>query len=430
MPQTVALRLYVLLFFLVSSIANSADFEEPSAILRTEDAIGFAFNTRGSLAVDSRDHACAAYYIADDVSKPPQNRIWLIDISGGDPSSPVRIDHAPTGGGRHPKIAFDAAGILHAVWQDYRHVTAGGNYIDNVEIFYNRRPTGGVFPSEDIRISHTNAGHKGDNGFLPQIAIGANGRVHIAWYDFTASGNNAEIYLRSSGGAGEFPDQIGIDNFRVTTIDSADDLVSHWMPDAAALPGGEVYIVWGVQQGFQGIFPLQGRSIAQDRTLGAIETIAEQGGSFLDPPRLAADKVGNLGLIYTIRSEGMNSICFQYRPREGVWSNPAFINETGADSSQPCLAFDMNGTVHLVWQEDMGGIYQVRYALLDPTDFTIRSRKPLSLKNADARTPAIAINPITDRIHCAWIERNDEGERTIVYLREQETKVEDWRLFD
>jgi len=421
-------RLIVLILLLVSP-AWAVDFGHEITILRGEDPIEFPINTHGTAAVDSTGRLHLVYGIRDQTGSPPQNRIWycLVD-SAGDVSPPVRVDSAGIGGGRHPCLAVDSKDAIHVVWHDYRHTTFAGHWMDNTEIYYDRKPADGAFSNSDVRITDTRAGHLGDNAYTPQLAVGPDGRVHIAWYDFTLDGNTADVYLRSSTLSGEFPPQVGIEPFRITSIESSSTYAANWMPSLAALPSGDVYLLWGFVEGWQGSFELRGCTVSTDGIVGTMEHVAENGGSFLDPHRLAADRQGSLGLVYSKQMDTQKHIYFQYRPFGANWTGPVRVSQGNADATQPDLAFDSSGQAHIVWQEDIGAAYRVMYTVLRPGDLSIESQVALSRTEADARTPAIALNPRTDGMFVLWLDWSIEGERSLVYREgvPPNTGVDSW----
>ncbi len=422
---------WILMLTILIHAANSFDFEPEIEIHRGKEAVQFASNTSGSMGVDSRGTVHWVYYIPDDSNKPPANQIWYQSIQNRIVSLPIRVDSGESGGGRHPTLAIDAQDTVHVVWQDYRHTTAAGNYIDNLEIYYDRMPVDGAFLENDVRLTTTHAPHKGDSGYVPNIAAGNDGRLHVVWYDFTVNGNNADVYLRSSDENGKFPPVDGIESFRITTSEEDfKNYTANWMPDVACQPGGSLYVIWGFLKGWQGPFQIQGFSVSPGRILGDIEEIASKSGRFLDPPRLVSDSSGHLGLVSNVSVNGLYQVQFLYKKYGEAWRGPIIVNDGLLSASQPSLAFDSKGNAYVVWQEDLSGIYQVAIAQVDLTAWEIKDRTILNPIDIDARTPAIALDPRTDRIHVAWIEKGWEGDYAIHTRREKTTGVSDWRIHE
>ncbi len=406
------------------------EFKEEIVLYTSESAIEFSRNTSGSIGVDSMGRIHIVYGIPDEVSKPPANQILYQMIEENSVSSPVRVDSGDMGGGRHPSLVIDAEDTIHVVWHDYRHTSVAGNYMDNVEIYYDKKTVNHSFSDMDIRLTTTNAGHQGDNGYVPQISAGIENQLHIAWYDFSLNGNNADIYLISSDSNGDFPIQEGIESFRITSVEqNPDDYTSNWAPDLAALPDGSIYVIWGFLRGWQGAYELKGVSVNSDRVLSSIKTIAPKGGRFNDPPRLVADSEGNLALVSTEYVDGFYQVNLHYKSFGGDWQGPVIVNDGTLDASQPCAAFRSPTELLIVWQEDLGGLNQIVLAQVNPLTMVINNRTILSQIDRDAKTPAISSHPGSGKTVAAWIEHGWDGEYSIVLRETEEADVTPWLLY-
>ncbi len=417
------------LFALIASTAIAVEFDPPMEIYQGMEGFEFGRHTHGAIAVDAESGVHLICQIQDETGKPPDSQILYFQVRNGETSAPVRVDSGAVGGGRHPVMSVGPDGGVHVVWQDYRHTTAAGNYIDNVEIYYDSKPADGSFSDNDIRISHTQAGHLGDSGYMPVSVVQAGGRVAIAWYDFTRNGNNADIYLRMSDESGGFADVTGIEQFRITDAPAASNFASNWSPCLGILSDGSVYALRGYLDGWQGDFSLQGSKIGDDGLPGEIETVGE-GGSFLDPPRMAYDTAGNLAVVYPVSEGGLSSIRFQHRSPAGVWSEPLEISLGDNDAEQADVVLDSLGRVHIVWQEDTGGAYQIHYAVVELETMSVLERQTLSDFDFDCRTPSITLQQETERLYTAWIEHNFdiEGLRSLVIRTETMTDVGCWMM--
>ncbi|MBD3265668.1 hypothetical protein GF373_03280 [bacterium] len=427
----VAKRIILLcLIVLAGPLVSAWDWQEEIVVTSGESPLAFATNTRGSIGMDSSGRIHLVYG-APDNAVPPSNQIFyqLIDVNQ-QVSSPIRIDNGSVGGGKHPSLAIDEQDTVHVVWHDYRHTTSAGNYIDNIEIYYDKKVRDGSFSQADIRLTATNAGHQGDNGYAPQITVGSQNRLYVAWYDYTRNGNNAEIYLIHTDESGHFPMQEGIESFRMTNTEhDPNNYPSHWLPDLAALPNGSVYIAWGFLRGWQGAFELQGLSVNKEGNLSPIQSIAPKGGRFNDPARLIADAEGNLALVYAAFTDGQYRIILQYKPLGGEWRAPIVLNDETADASQPCAAFLSPRELLVAWQEDLAGFKQIAMAQVDPAGRAIVDREILSQPDREARTPAMATNPITRKTAVAWIEKGWNGEYSIEVRSTGQTHVAPWFIY-
>ncbi len=418
-----------LLAFLCLDV-NAQEFDDEFVVYTSESVVEFARNTRGSVGIDSSGRIHLVYGMPDESTNPPNNQILYQVIENHEASSPVRVDSGSLGGGRHPSLAIDANDAAHVVWQDYRHTTSAGNYIDNVEIYYDQKSVTGSFSPSDIRITTTNAGHQGDNGYVPQIVVGPDNRLHVSWYDFTSNGNNAEIYLVSADENGVFPDQEGIESFRVTSVEqNPDNFTSNWLPDLAVMPNGSVFVIWGFLRGWQGAFQLQGLTAAADGSLSPVAIIADKGGRFNDPARLAADSEGNQVVVSPEYVDGLYRINLHYKPSGEEWRGPLVVNDGTLSASQPCAAFLAPDELVAVWQEDVGGIHQIAIAHVNPKTMEVSHRDILSQFDQDARTPSISVHPLTGKIAVAWIEHGWDGAYSIKARSTDGTDIDHWLLY-
>jgi len=160
-----------------------------------------------------------------------------------------------------------------------------------------------------------------------------------------------------------------------------------------------------------------------------IETVAESGGRFFDPPRLFPDRMGNLGLVYPNLAEDRFGLFFQYRPVGGVWSEAVRIDSGNASATQPSIVFDTQGKAHVVWQEGDAWFSDIFYTTIDPQTMTVSSGKRLNSGEFSARQPVIALDSMTNRLSVAWIETGEDGGKSIHLRNEITTPVRNWSLF-
>lgn len=421
------MRRYISLIALVLWIpplfAQTVEFGGEIRLAGPVEGMEFSRNPHGNLVIGPGGALQLAYSSPSPAGEEPSGIIHHLEYRDGGIPVFSRVN-AESPGGRHPSIAVTADGTVHIAWQDSRHTTAAGNWIDNLEIYYSYKPEDGDFSGNEIRLTHTSAGHAGDNGFAPQIAVDREDRVHVTWIDFNLNGNNANVYLRSSGPGGEFEPVEGIDSFRLTQHDGANDFSSAWLP-AIAFGGNRHYIVWGFLAGTAGMFELRGMFAGDAEA----ETISESGGRLLDPHRLAADARGTMGLVYPILNEDLTfGIEFRHRPAGGVWGPPLRVDSGERAASQPDAALDPNGFAWAVWTEDAGGVFEVMLAQIDTAGLEVLSRQVVSAPDADARTPVIAADPSNGRKTISWIDRRDPEGQAIYTVRERLANIEDWTM--
>ena len=425
------LLLYSIRFsgFLFASVGTAdIPFDPAATVTSSSENVEFSRIPHGQIAADSQGRIHLVYSIMDATASSPIYHVMYRRMENGVFSPPIRVDRGEIGGGRHPSLALDAKDTLHVVWHDYRNCTAAGHGVDNIEIYYSRKAIDGDFLASDIRLTQTQADHKADNGYLPRIYAAPDGRLHVAWYDFNRDGIHAEIFLKSSDPLGVFDFQPGIDSERIAGLEEGGEFASFWTPNLAPDGEGNLYVQWGFSQGYTGSYQIQARTVSANRSLGAIETLAGEGGTFYDPPRLAYDGQGNLGLAYEIPSDGMSRVVIQYRPKGGTWESPIVVNSGETDAVQPDMAFDSQGQVYVVWQENTGNHGTIVLALVDPASRTVKFRQRISGEEEDARTPTLALDS-RDRVHFIWCDFREDGSGFIRYMRETGTGIMNWKRY-
>lgn len=327
---------------------------------------------------------------------------------------------------RQPAIEIDANGGLHFAWQDYRHATAAANFIDNIEIYYGYLPPGDELPLQVSRVSHTEAAHQGDNGYMPQLAVAESGQVYLAWYDFTRDGNHADVFMRTTAAGEPFDDVVGIEPFRIARVESSNENASLWLPDVVHA-GGDAFAVWGLREGFSGTFTLLGGYAGSLQAGTEPIVIAEQGAGFLDPPRVAANAAGEIAVAYSRFADGAARIFVQRLADADMRGGAMAASDGSLNASQPSVLYASNGRLWLAWQEDLGGFCQIVAAVMAPETGAVIDTQIVSDLDVDSRFPVLAASP-AGRIYLAWIETGENEEKRVQVVRTPGTRVSDFGL--
>lgn len=80
---------------------------------------------------------------------------------------------------------------------------------------------------------------------------------------------------------------------------------------------------------------------------------------------------------------------------------PVYITEGEGISDQSAVAVDSVGNIHVVWQDDRTGNYQIYYAMLSPDKSTLIDDTCLTNTETSARQPSLAIDDL-DTVHVVW----------------------------
>jgi hypothetical protein len=236
----------------------------------------------------------------------------------------------------YPTIAVDSSDNLHLVWRD----DTGGNN----EIYYKKSTDGGVTWTTSQRLTWT-SGISWD----PAIAISPSGNLHVVWYDGT--GGNNEIYYKKStnGGAKWSASQrltwtSGYSEYPAVLVDSS----------------GNVHVVW------QAHIPVNSEIYYKRSTDGGATWTPSQrltwNSYYSGSPAIAVDSSGNLHVVWYDSATTNFEIHYRKSTDGGTtWTPSQRLTWTPGYSENPAIAVDSSGNLHVVWDDDTPGNYEIYY---------------------------------------------------------------------
>lgn len=332
-------------------------FSAPVAITDAAQKFQLSRNPSKNIAYDGAGRLHLAYFAGSGINATPAtpSTVFYRRLEGGSWSPAETLDESFVGpdriGGRHPSLVVDATGNATVAWHDSRHCTPANTWIDNLELYMDRRPVSGTFGT-DIRLTTTTAGGVGDNSYMARLAAGPDGRLHLAWYDFTANAAVSDVYLRTSDTSGVFADE-PISNARLTNFNDRGGSTAFTLPDVAVTPDGTRHLVWMTNTlGFGGaIFHA---SVAASGVSSTPQSIATGVASFFDPPRLAVDPSGAaIHIVYTDNtSETNTNLLLRSSTNSGASFTLRSVTTGAGNQRQPAAAVDSTGRLHLAWVDD------------------------------------------------------------------------------
>lgn len=395
----------------------------PGSANQTTPALAASKTTNDVFALwqDSRNDDGDIYF----AHSPDGGQTWKVS---------TRVNHdAPGLGQSSPDIALDGSGVLHAVWVDSRAGTEDIYYsrsADNgatwsTEVRLNDVPTGTQkSPAiaalgnkvcvvwEDGRVAYargiyvdcsTNGGQtwgtdarvNNDDGefyhYAPDIALGADGRVHIVWYD-NRSGN-WDIYYTYLSAA-------GTSNVRLN--DGTAGMQSY---PAIAASGNTVQVVWADSSSGLVIGDVStdgGATWGKDKRVSEVNGIME--------PDVTFDGQGTAWAIWRVPTTTYRV----YADRYGVngWSADMLVYTSTEFLQSPAIAAGEE-RVYVAWEHYFETDVDVLLAIWDGREWT----GPVQINDeGDAlqASPAIAIGS-TGRLYAAWADRRDSAYEYALY---------------
>jgi hypothetical protein len=258
----------------------------------------------------------------------------------------LAVDYLPTYvgtglGAKFPALAYLTGDTLLMVWHDYR--VAG---IQNLELFTKVRPPGAAWGDSTSELRLTTSQHpetNGDNSYVPNVALDANGVAHVAWYDYRFDNDAGEILFKSRhNGAWE-----------VTAGDEADRNISVNTGDSqfvalAAGPDGSLHAAW--RDNSDGSYRILYRERDAAGVWGSQVALSPPGVS-ADGATLAVADDGTVVAAWADARGGDKAVYSRERPAGGAWGSPWRVSPGGAGAEEPALSIDAEGRRHLAWQD-------------------------------------------------------------------------------
>jgi hypothetical protein len=200
-------------------------------------------------------------------------------------------------GGIQPQPATDARGVVHVIF--FTGPPAGGN------LFYMRRQSGADGFSTPIAVNSVGGSALATGSVRGgQLAVGGNGRVHVAWYGANTLGTAKRRpiwYARLADDATHFEEQVN-----VATGPREIDGVT-----VAADRGGHVYVAWhgqGPEEGeaYRTVYVARSADDGQHFAPEEPAPQASSGACGCCGLRAAIDSSGTAHLLYRAATAGVN----------------------------------------------------------------------------------------------------------------------------
>jgi predicted neuraminidase len=295
-----------------------------------------------------------------------------------------------SGDSKWPAVAVDSVGNLHLVWCD----STPSNY----EIYYRKSTDGGTTWTSAQRLTWTSG-----NSIFPAIAVDSSDNLHVVWCDSTPS--NYEIYYKKSTDGG-----ITWTSAKRLTWSSG---VS-WYPAIAVGSSGHLYMVWQDDTpGNEEIY--YSKSVDGGATWSSAQRLTWT-ALFSGVPAIIVDSSGYLHIVWYDSTPGNNEIYYKKSTNGGAnWTSAQRLTYALGGSMWPAIAVDSSGPLHLVWADNKLGDFDIYYRkTLDGGD-TWTSAQRLTWNSGASWYPAIAVIS-TGHLHVVW-EDNMPGNFEIYYKK-------------
>ncbi len=247
----------------------------------------------------------------EDLSPGNYEVMYASRPPGGDWSEPENVSRNE-GGSFRPAIVAAADGSLYAVWHD----DTPGDY----DIFFAEKPAGGDW-SAPANISN-NPGWS----FHPEIALAADGTLHVAWHDNQAG--NWEILYASRPPGGRWSEPLNL----------SQDSETSWFVALALEPSGTLDAAWVNGAGPDRRVLLASRSLDGD---WSAPVVISPPGTQASAPTLAAGPGGTLHAVWQEEAAPQRRLVYSARPPGGppeAGSEPQLVASLSPQATRSSLA--------------------------------------------------------------------------------------------
>ena len=238
---------------------------------------------------------------------------------------------------RSSVLLADGQGTVHVCWQEWEP--------DNWEIYHTWQPPGGAWGTP-----RNISGSERDSQDVA-IASAGSGAVHVVWCENTLGGLQGDsdiFYARRSPDGRWMPTVENLSN-RPGVADS---------PVIAVDARGRAHVAWQYVKppGFRDVYAV---SRGSDGEWSDPQIVSTFDGNARQPSILA---VQDADLVWAGSVQGTWEICHAHWKSDGTWSPAVNISHSVGGSFYPVLVSDDAGALHVVWEDNTPGHYDIHYA--------------------------------------------------------------------
>jgi BNR repeat-like domain len=223
----------------------------------------------------------------------------------------------------------------------------------------------------------------------PVIALDSSGKIHVVWEDSTPG--NAEIYYNKSKDGGA----TWTTSKRLTWTST----YSHRPALGVDLSGG-LHVFWDDDAAGNTEIYHKRSTDGGDAWTAARRLTWTTGHSFV--PAMAVDSSGDLHVVWSDATPGNHEIYHKKSTDQGAtWTTSHRITWNAGFSISPKIGADSSGNLHVVWQDDTPGHWEVYYARSANGGASWTASRRLTWSSVLSCYPAIGVDSF-GRLHVVW----------------------------
>jgi hypothetical protein len=288
-----------------------------------------------SLAINTTNNLHIVWYEYDMMGDTESINYIKSTDWGGTWSTTRELISMPLGNLGDPVIASDSSNNIYIVWNQW---VSGANY----DIFQKKSTDGGNTWSTSKRLSWTSGGSGAHC-----IAIDSTDTIHIAWGDHTY-GNPEILYKKSTNGG------VTWSGTKRLTWNSGYSSG----PDIAFDSSDSIYLAWWDNE--PGNAEIFFKRSTDGGTSWTTKRLTWNSGDSMNPV-ISVDSGDEIYIIWDDNSPGNGEIYLKKSTNNGVvWTTKRLTWNSG-NSSASDLAIDTSDNLHIVWENETSGDYEIFY---------------------------------------------------------------------
>jgi fibronectin type 3 domain-containing protein len=254
-----------------------------------------------------------------------------------------------TGDSRNPTMVVDHEGAVHVAWEDFTP-DLGGSGVDRDIIYKNWTAAAGWSPLQVVSIESTEVSSS------PNLIVGPDGAVHVAWHDATnheSIGTDWDIFYKNWTAA------VGWSSLQVV---SAESTGNSYNPNLAVGQDGAVHVAWHDYTDYEDAgtdADIFYKNWTAAVGWSPLQVVSAESTGISEWPSLTVNPDGDVHVAWQDYTDyggaGTDADIFYKNWTTATgWSPPQVVSEVSTGLSQSAsLAVGPDGAKHIAWHDSM-----------------------------------------------------------------------------
>src|SRR3989344_6012630 len=303
------------------------------------------------------------------------------------------------GSSSNPSLKLDAQENIHITWNDARD--SPPPYYSSSEIYYTKLDNNGNTLVEDTRLTFNNSSSSN-----PSLSMDFQDNIHIAWSD--GRDGNAEIYYTKLDNNGNTL----VDDTRLTF-----DVRNSNYPSLDLDTQGNAHVAWEDTRDNPIAYPnpeIYYKKLDNNGNMAINDTRLTFDVRNSNYPSLDLDTQGNVHIVWQDQRTYVYEIYYEKLDNNGnTLINDNMVTMANVFSGYPSLNVDTQGNAHITWDDARDGNREIYYEKLDNNGNTTVNDRRLTFNGGSSYKPSVGIDA-QGSVHVAW-EDNRDGNFEIYY---------------